>query len=149
LILGTFPSPSSRENGFCYGHPRNRFWKTLSFILDKPLPQDKNSKIKFLLDNNIALWDVIHSCEIEGASDNSIKHVKPNKFKPLIKKSKITAIFTNGKKATELFQKLCIKETGITPIYLPSTSPANVKAQKSEEFLKQWALIGSFLNAQQ
>ena len=26
LILGSIPSPKSRENGFYYGHPRNRFW---------------------------------------------------------------------------------------------------------------------------
>lgn len=26
LILGTMPSPKSREVGFYYGHPQNRFW---------------------------------------------------------------------------------------------------------------------------
>ena len=26
LILGTMPSPKSREVRFYYGHPRNRFW---------------------------------------------------------------------------------------------------------------------------
>lgn len=26
LILGTMPSPKSRENNFYYGHPQNRFW---------------------------------------------------------------------------------------------------------------------------
>ena len=26
LILGSFPSPKSREQGFFYGHKQNRFW---------------------------------------------------------------------------------------------------------------------------
>ena len=30
LILGTFPSVKSREQGFYYGHPQNRFWKLLA-----------------------------------------------------------------------------------------------------------------------
>ena len=29
LILGSMPSPKSREQGFYYGHPRNRFWPVL------------------------------------------------------------------------------------------------------------------------
>lgn len=38
LILGTIPSPKSREMGFYYGHPRNRFWKVLAQLLDEPFP---------------------------------------------------------------------------------------------------------------
>ena len=30
LILGSFPSPKSREQGFFYGHPQNRFWPLLA-----------------------------------------------------------------------------------------------------------------------
>ena len=32
LILGSFPSVKSREEGFYYGHPRNRFWKVLAAV---------------------------------------------------------------------------------------------------------------------
>ena len=32
LMLGTMPSPKSREVGFYYGHPRNRFWKVVSAV---------------------------------------------------------------------------------------------------------------------
>lgn len=39
LILGSFPSVKTRESGFFYGHPQNRFWKViandLSDILDR------------------------------------------------------------------------------------------------------------------
>ena len=32
LILGTAPSKKSREVGFYYGHPQNRFWKMLAAV---------------------------------------------------------------------------------------------------------------------
>ena len=32
LILGSFPSVKSREEGFYYGHPRNRFWKIMTAL---------------------------------------------------------------------------------------------------------------------
>ncbi|MDR3254344.1 MAG: DNA-deoxyinosine glycosylase [Synergistaceae bacterium] len=146
LILGTFPSPASREYGFYYGHSQNIFWLTLSQVLDKPCPLDKSSKIKFLRNNDIALWDVLYSCEIAGASDSGIKNPTPNDFKPLIEKSKISVIFTTGKKATELFQKLCSREVGMEAIYLPSTSPANRASQKKAKFLEQWETIKIFLD---
>ena len=30
LVLGTMPSVKSREQGFYYGHPQNRFWKVIA-----------------------------------------------------------------------------------------------------------------------
>ena len=33
LILGTMPSPKSREVQFYYGHPQNRFWRVLAAVL--------------------------------------------------------------------------------------------------------------------
>jgi hypoxanthine-DNA glycosylase len=98
----------------------------------------RESKKAFLFSHRIALWDVLHSCEITGADDNSIKNPVPNKFKPLLAKSQIHTIFTNGKKATELFQKLCAKEAGQNSIYLPSTSPANRAQQGKPEFMRLW-----------
>ena len=32
LVLGTMPSPKSREIGFYYGHPQNRFWKVMGAL---------------------------------------------------------------------------------------------------------------------
>ena len=39
LILGTIPSPKSREQGFYYGHPQNRFWKVLADVMDEEFPE--------------------------------------------------------------------------------------------------------------
>ena len=38
LILGTWPSPKSREMAFYYGHPQNRFWPLLAALPGEPLP---------------------------------------------------------------------------------------------------------------
>ncbi|MDR2581011.1 MAG: DNA-deoxyinosine glycosylase [Fibromonadaceae bacterium] len=131
LILGSFPSPASRAN-YYYGHPQNRFWKTLAELFNEPMPApDRKSKRNFILSHKLALWDVLHSCEITGADDNTIRNPVPNKFQPMLAKSQICAIFTNGKKATELFQKLCAKEAGMDAVYLPSTSPANRAQQEA------------------
>jgi hypoxanthine-DNA glycosylase len=146
LILGSFPSPKSREYGFYYGHSQNIFWKILARTIGQNKPMsDIASKKAFLLQNRIALWDVLHSCKIEGAADGTIKCSAANDFSYILKNSKIKAIFTTGKKATELFQKLCAQKTGFKPIYLPSTSPANRARQKSEDFLKEWKKINEFL----
>ena len=37
LILGTMPSPKSREAGFFYMHPQNRFWKVLTQVFGETL----------------------------------------------------------------------------------------------------------------
>ena len=34
LFLGSFPSVKSREEGFFYGHPRNRFWKVIAAVFE-------------------------------------------------------------------------------------------------------------------
>jgi len=146
LILGTIPSPKSREAGFYFGHPQNIFWKILAESICQPVPASEiSAKKQFLLQNNIALWDVLHACDINGASDLSIKNPVPNKFRPLIAQTKIRAIFTTGKKATELFNTLCTKEVGMEAIYLPSTSPANRATHAKPAFKEAWEQVGKLL----
>ncbi len=123
LILGTMPSIKSRELNFYYAHPQNRFWRVLEKVFNIKIID----KEKFLLDYNIALWDVISSCEIKGSSDSSIKNVIPNDINSLIKKTNIKYIFTTGKTAYNLYNKYLYESTRINAICLPSPSPANAK----------------------
>jgi hypoxanthine-DNA glycosylase len=147
LILGTIPSPKSREMGFYYGHPQNIFWKTLAEVLGAPEPPyDVDARRELALSHRVALWDVLHSCMIDGASDFSISRPVPNKFRPLLEKTEITRIFTTGKKATELFENLCEAEAGMPAIYLPSTSPANRATQKKPEFMIQWRQVADAIS---
>lgn len=140
LILGTFPSVKSRENAFYYGHPQNRFWKVLAGITGEKTPESVEEKKALLLKHQIAIWDVIHSCDIEGSSDSTIRNVVPNDISRIIRDSHIERIYGNGDKACRLYDRFC-KEQTCMPIHkLPSTSPANA-AFSLERLLKNWADI--------
>ncbi|MBQ4150917.1 MAG: DNA-deoxyinosine glycosylase [Clostridia bacterium] len=137
LILGSFPSVKSREINFFYGHPQNRFWKVLSAVLEKEIPSSTNGKRTFLLENRIALFDVIASCDIQGSSDASIKNVIPNDIMPILNGAKIKQIFVNGKTAATLYEKHIFKKCGIPAVTLPSTSPANA-AWTLDKLIEKW-----------
>lgn len=141
LILGSIPSVKSREVGFYYAHPKNRFWSTLAQIYEAPIPKSIDEKIQFLKKHHIALYDVLASCDIESSSDSSIRNPVPNKFNNIIKNSQITTIFTTGKKAYNLYQKYCYPETKIEAIYLPSTSPANCPKDIEEKLINSYKQI--------
>lgn len=147
LILGTMPSPASRQEGFYYGHPRNRFWKVISSLLEAEEPSGVEEKRLLLLQNGIALWDVLKSCEIIGASDTSIKSAEPNDIGGLISGSGIRAIFFSGRKAMQLFSSLCkdVDPDGeLEKICLPSTSPANA-AFSLERLKEEYSVILRYL----
>ena len=117
LIVGTWPSPKSREQGFFYGHPQNRFWPLLARLLGAPVPQSVPEKKALILTHGLALWDTIESCTITGASDASIRDVVPADIAGLARKAPI--------RSHKWYTKLCQPSTGIPAGKLPSTSPAN------------------------
>lgn len=132
LLLGTMPSPASREQGFYYGHPQNRFWRMLAAIFDEPAPRTIEEKRDMLLRHHIALWDVLASCEIEGASDASIRDARPNDLARIFDAADIRAVFTTGTKAGELYRKLIEPTLDAPCTTLPSTSPANAKTKLAD-----------------
>lgn len=129
LVLGTMPSPKSREEAFYYAHPRNRFWPVMErlFSLEDGSLSSVGARKAFLLDRHIALWDVLASCRIDGASDASIRDARPNDLSPILESAPIGAIFCTGSTAARLYRKLCEPQTDIPCTQLPSTSPANAR----------------------
>lgn len=144
LMLGTMPSPRSREVGFYYGHPRNRFWKVVSDVCGAALPETKEDKIAFALSHHIAVWDVLAGCDICKADDSSIRNPKPNDMDVILSHVGIRAIFTTGIKAYQLYQKYCYPKTGLAAISLPSTSPANCRTSYGE-LKKAYSVILKYL----
>jgi len=144
LILGSFPSVKSRENNFYYGHPQNRFWKVIAGVTGNPVPVSIEEKKELLLNNHIAIWDVIASCSIQGSSDSSIRDVVVNDFTKVLQESSIQAIYVNGNKAYELYHKYAEEKTGIAAIKLPSTSPANA-AWSVKRLCDNWKQILTYL----
>ncbi len=144
LVLGTMPSPKSREVGFYYGHPRNRFWKVLAALLEEDYPKGREDKIDLALRHHIAIWDVLQSCRIKGASDSSIQDAVPNDMGRILENAPIRAIFATGQKAASLYRKYCYPVTGMEIITLPSTSPANCRISE-EALLAAYGQILPFL----
>ena len=140
LILGSFPSVKSREANFFYGHPQNRFWKVIAAVFEEEVPQTIPEKKAFLLRNHIAVWDVIHSCDITGSSDSSIRNVVPNDLSLILNKADIRTIYVNGKTAYKYYRKYTEKMTGRTAVCLPSTSPANA-SWTLEKLIGGWNCI--------
>ena len=107
------------------------------FIRVSALVEDKNA---MLLRNNVAVWDVIASCDIEGSADSTIRNVVPNDIRPILEKADIEQIYVNGRKAEELYKKYIEKNIDRHAICLPSTSPANA-AWKLERLIEAWSVI--------
>ena len=137
LILGTFPSPLSREKGEYYGNPKNQFWRIIFDAFNLPFEKPAyDAKKKALFQNGVALWDVIKSCEIEGALDTAIRNPVYNIELPaFIEANKIPVVLFNGGNAYTFYKR------GIGNIenrILPSTSPANARL-RYEEKLRLWS----------
>lgn len=140
LILGSFPSAKSREVGFYYGHPQNRFWPLMAHLLGQPIPETIEQKKALILQNGLALWDTVCCCTITGASDASIRDVQPNDIAMLCRTYPIEKIYCNGAASFRVYQKYAQEQTGITAEKLPSTSPANA-AWRMERLQTAWAQV--------
>ena len=106
-------------------------------LLGEKPTEDYEAKKRMLLRHNIALWDVIQSCEREGSLDSAIKNSVPNDFAQLYSEySNIERVFFNGAKAYDTYRRKVGFDDKREYIRLPSTSPAH--AIKFEKKLEIW-----------
>lgn len=136
LILGSMLSPKSVEAQFYYAHPQNRFWQVMSNIFDSRQAITTAERSELALSHGIALWDVIESCDIIGASDSTIKNVVYNDIDGLLQRfTRIKTIYTTGGAAYKHLQRYNRKVNNpiiSDTVPLPSTSPLNCKFKLSE-----------------
>ena len=140
LILGSFPSVRSREQGFYYAHPQNRFWPLMAKLYGENIPLSVEERRAFALRHSIALWDSIESCLITGSSDASIREAKPNDILWLLRQTNIQRVCCNGQQSYRLYQKYCAPLCGMQATPLPSTSPANA-AWTLDRLAEAWKVI--------
>ncbi len=140
LFVGSIASVKSREYGYPYASPHNRFWKVLEIIFNEKITDHK----AFLLKHHIALWDSIKSCDIVASSDASIKNIEVNEIWEITPNSRIKVVFTNGKKAYKIYRKYIYPKTLIPAIFLPSTSPANA-SKKLKDLVEDYRIILKYL----
>lgn len=139
LILGSFPSVKSRQYGFYYQHPRNRFWPILETLFNVKL-ENITEQQAFLRKKHIALWDVLQSCKIKNSDDKTISYAKANDLNLILSQAKIQAIFTTGQSAYKFFVKF---HPRLEATALPSTSPANLNFS-FEQLLQNYETIKKF-----
>lgn len=144
LILGTMPSPKSRERSFFYAHPQNRFWPVMARVLGVELPESNEDRAQMLLEHGIALWDVLASCEISGASDATIRNPVPNDLNRIVDAAPIQNIFATGTTAARLYRRLIEPTLGMPITQLPSTSPANAR-WKFDDLVRAYGIIADCL----
>lgn len=153
LILGSAPSVQSLQQQQYYAHPRNSFWPILTTLLlgettSLPYPE----RVELLKQKNIALWDVMRSCERSGSLDSNIANhtIETNPFSHFFETHpKISALFFNGGKAETVYQRkvaptLSPSHTSLPQYRLPSTSPAMAMLSR-EEKLAAWRKILDYL----
>lgn len=140
LILGSIPSVKSREAGFYYMHPQNRFWHVLTEVFQDAYPESLEDKKAFLKKHKIALYDVLDSCEIEGSQDSTIQNEIPTSLLPILKKSSIARIYTTGKTAYSLYQKYEEPYLGWKAVSLPSTSSLNA-SMKMDDLMNAYQVL--------
>ncbi|MDR0971731.1 MAG: DNA-deoxyinosine glycosylase [Bacteroidales bacterium] len=121
LILGTMPGKESLSTREYYAHKRNLFWQIMSNIFNNDMPfKSYSEKIECFKHHNIALWDVIESCNRKGSLDKKIEKPKINDIENLLKEHpSIKKIIFNGKKAKKYYTPSICFEIAL------STSPAN------------------------
>ena len=140
LILGSFPSAASRQAGFYYGHPQNRFWRVIAAVTGEDTPAGIPQKRELLLKHGIALWDSVQSCEIAGSSDASIRGANANDIPALLSGTHIARVFCNGRTSWNCYNRFILPQTGIKAEALPSTSAANA-SWSLERLIAAWQVI--------
>lgn len=139
LILGSFPSVISRQQQFYYANANNRFWPVMEILFQETI----TDRTAFCHKHHIALWDVIHSCTISGSKDSSIKDVEVNEIQRIVDETNIKAVFTTGRKASELYEKYVVCDT--EHIALPSTSSANAR-MRLENLTAAYTIVREFVD---
>lgn len=138
LLLGTMPGDRSLSLQQYYGHAGNHFWKLIYTLFGESTDPDYEARKAFLLDHEIALWDVLESCTCEGSLDSNIKNEVVNDFAAFyIQYPNIKHIFFDSKKAEEFYLRHVKKSPDKIYHLLPSPSRANA-SKTFEQKLEAW-----------
>ena len=139
LIMGTIPGKESLRMNMYYAHPQNAFWKIIFKLHDVPFSTDYKDRREMLLENRIALWDVLKVCTRRTSLDNDIRMEEPNDLDIFLSLHPgISKIYFNGKVASRYFKKY-FPNISLPNQALPSTSPAH--AIKWEHKMEVWQVI--------
>lgn len=134
LILGTMPSIKSLEQQEYYGNRQNVFWKILFAVFEEEYSDLYTDKLALVKRKNIALWDVLQSCERKSSLDSDIIEEEANDIKGLlVRYPNIKTLVFSSQKAKQYFTKYIGEVSGVSLLTLPSPSGANARMNLSEK----------------
>ena len=148
LILGTMPGAASLLKQQYYGHPRNAFWPIMAALFGAHVELDYQQRKDVLIDNGIAVWDVLQYCRRPGSLDANIDmaSIRVNDFIGLFTRYPlITQVFFNGATAEKMYKRhvqamLDNYFPNIEYRRLPSTSPAYASLRLAQK-MEAWRVI--------
>lgn len=128
------PGRESLRQQQYYAHPRNAFWPIIEALLGLPPGHSYPARVAALKAADIALWDVLQSCERSSSLDADIAEhsIVPNAIGDFLAAHPgVAAIYFNGAKAEQSFRRYVLPALGASTAAtlalhrLPSTSPAH------------------------
>ena len=148
LILGTMPGAASLQKQQYYGHPRNAFWPIMDALFFMSPELSYLERKQALINNGIAVWDVLKSCNRSGSLDSQIDMatIITNRFDDFFSEySTIKQFFFNGATAEKLYRKYTLPTLSQHFSYLqyhrlPSTSPAHASLNLAQK-IEAWQLV--------
>ncbi|MBC7709375.1 MAG: DNA-deoxyinosine glycosylase [Rhizobacter sp.] len=146
LILGSMPGRASLTAHQYYAHPHNAFWRIMTALLAVAPDAVYLARVRALHAANIAVWDVLQSCERPGSLDSSIRRDTEvaNDFATFFALyPRVTRVFFNGGAAEAAFKRHCGALLGDPRLRfqrLPSTSPAHASL-RFEQKLAAWRTV--------
>jgi len=147
LILGSFPSTASLRAQEYYAHARNNFWPIVEDLFGIGRRGTYEERLTGLIENRIAVWDVIGQCRRQGSADQAIQDAEPNDLMGwLSAHAEVRGIAINGGKAEATARKRVPELFFMYEIrvrWFPSTSPANARITLASK-TQAWAQISEW-----
>jgi len=146
LILGSLPGRRSLERGEYYASPQNAFWRIVAAQVPQLSP-DYAGRVASLVEQRVALWDVLAAATRSGSLDAAIEaDAVPNNFRAFFHAHpNIRLIAFNGATAAKLYERhvaptLEAPQRAIMRKTLPSTSSAHASLGLAEKMVS-WSVL--------
>ncbi len=151
VILGSLPGEESLQVRQYYANPDNQIWTILALVYGESPAATYSSRLAFLQNRRIALWDVLRSANRTGSLDQDIENEVVNDFSAFLTRyPALRAIVFNGTKAEDLFRRHVVERVGTEIlgnrqlIPLPSTSPTPGRHVLTlEQKVERWKIIAT------
>lgn len=146
LILGSLPGEASLAAQRYYAHPQNQFWRLVGSAIGHDIAAlDYPERLEALTGAGIGLWDTVATASRTGSLDAAMRGIEAAPLADLVAaQPQLCAVAFNGGTSARIGRRQLGRETSLTLLDLPSSSPAYCRitlAQKQE----RWNLLRKFL----